>query len=717
MMTDTQSKAAWTAQVPAANAQDSDEIDLREYWNIIWANKWLVATITAAILALVLELTLLATPIYRARTMLQIERESVKVLNVEGVTDGETTGAAANDFYQTQYQLLSSQSLAQRVVQDLALTNDPKFKSLAPAAASNASTAERLRAHQRKIAEALLRSVNIEPVRNSRLVNINVDSPDAKFAARVSNAWADAFIASQLEKKFDASSYARKYLEDRLAQLKARLEDTERELVSFASAQQIVSVGDDQPSLSAQNLSELNASLAKAQDERIRAEAEWSQISRGSAEGAPQVMNNALIQGLRQQRAKLKGDYQEKLATYKPDYPDMQRLAAQISEVERQINGETGNVRAAVKAKYDAAVAQEQLLNQRIGGLKGDVLDLQNRSIQYNILKREAETNRQLYDGMLQRYKEIGIAGGIGANNIFVVDRADVPERPYKPNLLMNLAIALLAGLMLGVLAAFVRQFLDRTITNPKTLEHLSHRPVLGIIPKLGGNTTPAQASADLRSPFSEAYRSVRTALQFATPHGLPATLFITSPSAAEGKSTTALELARNIAQLGKRVVLVDADMRNPSVHKLTRLNNSVGLSNVLSGAAQTVQALQLSEGDKIQVITSGPLPPNPPELLAGDGLKQMLEALTQAFDVVVLDGPPVLGLADAPLLAHAAEATLVVATADKTRKDTLEGALARLDAARSNVLGSVLSGFDPKKGDSYGYGGYAYYSYGGKDR
>ena len=164
------------------------------------------------ILALVLVLTLLATPIYRARTMLQIERESVKVLNVEGVTDGETTGAAANDFYQTQYQLLSSQSLAQRVVQDLALTNDPKFKSLAPAAASNASTAERLRAHQRKIAEALLRSVNIEPVRNSRLVNINVDSPDAKFAARVSNAWADAFIASQLEKKFDASSYSRKYL-------------------------------------------------------------------------------------------------------------------------------------------------------------------------------------------------------------------------------------------------------------------------------------------------------------------------------------------------------------------------------------------------------------------------------------------------------------------------------------------------------------------------
>ncbi|MEF2154753.1 polysaccharide biosynthesis tyrosine autokinase [Luteimonas sp. FXH3W] len=697
---------------PAAPDRDDDEIDLLQYWNIVRRNRFLIAAIAGICLALALVLTLLATPIFRAASMLQIEREAMQVLNVEGLVPTEAGGAIANEFYQTQYTLLASQSQAQRVAQDLNLIADPHFKEAVDAVDDKLPAVERAVAQRREVADALLKMVTVEPVRNSRLVKVNVDSPDAGFAARIANAWGDAFIAANLERRFDASSYARKYLEERLAQLKARLADSEAELVNFASQQQIISVGEDKPSLAAQNLGDLNGALATAQQERIKAQAEWNQAASGNGLGLQQTLDNPVIQNLRTERAKISGEYQEQLRTYKPGYPDMQRLAGQIAELDRQIAAEIGNVRASVKAKYDAAQQQENLLKSRITGLKGDVLDLQNRSIQYNILKREAETNRQLYDGLLQRYKEIGVAGGIGANNIFVVDRAEVPENPYKPRLPLNLAIGLLLGLMLGVLAAFARHFMDRTVHSGPQLEQLTGRPVLGVIPRLDDGVTPAEAALDLRSPFSESYRSVRTALQFATTHGLPASLLITSPNASEGKSTTAMELAHNIAQLQKRVVLIDADLRNPSVHKLMSLPNGVGLSSVLSGAADIAAAMQRTAGG-LPVITSGPIPPNPPELLAGEGLTDLLSALSSQFDVIVLDGPPVLGLADAPLLGNKAEATILVASADSTRNEAVTGALARLTAARANVLGSILLGYDLKKGDSYGYGGYTYYNYG----
>jgi capsular exopolysaccharide synthesis family protein len=694
-----------------ASAGNEDEIDLLQYWQVLRDQRWLVLGILGAVVALALVLTLLATPIYRAQTLVQIERESLQVVNVEGVVPSDA-GYYGDDFYQTQYELLQSRSLALRVVQDLNLTEHPLFRE--QQAQDDEGKLLPLPQRQQALADALLASITVEPVRNSRLVKIDVDSPDPALAAKIANAWSQAYIAQNLERRFDASSYARKYLEERLAQLKARLEDSEKQLVSFASTQQIVSVGDDKPSLSAQNLSDLNASLAQAQDDRIRAEAAWRQAMVGSGMGLPQVVANPLIQSLREERSKVAADYQDKLRVYKPDYPDMQRLKGQLDEIDRQIGNEVSNIRASIKATFDAAQAQESLLKERIGGLKGDVLDLQNRSIQYNILKREADTNRQIYDALLQRYKEIGVAGGVGANNIFVVDKAEVPEGRYKPNLLLNLAIAMLLGGMLGVLAAFARHYLDRSIHDPRQLQALLHRPVLGVVPRLAAGMTPAQAGSDLRSPFAEAYRSVRTALQFSTEHGLPRTLLLTSPGPGEGKTTSALELARNIAELGKRVVLVDADLRNPSLHRLLRLANAQGLSNLLAGGADLEQVLQPGGEDNLSVIASGPLPPNPPELLAGEALPALLAALQQRFDVVVIDGPPVLGLADAPLLSHRAEGTLLVATAEETRREAMLGAFERLVAARAHVLGALLIRFDPGKGGQYGYGSYAYYRYGG---
>ena len=704
------------SETTGTEPQDDDRIDLREYWSIL-RRRWRLAAATAVATALVvLVFTLLATPIYRAGTTLQIERDTIKVVAFDGLEPSESP--LDRDFYQTQYELLKSRSLARRVIEDTRLVADPAYEKYVKQADEGAEArgngkpvpdATRRQLHEDALIEPVLESLTIEPVRNSRLVRVNFDSPDPQMAAKIANAYGTGFIASNLERRFQASSYAKKFLEERLAQLKDRLEESERQVVAFSEQEQIVSISDDKPSLDAQSLNDLNGALAMAQSARMKAEALWRGANQGDGMSLPQVVANPLIQKLREQKAGMEATYQNSLATFKPDYPNMMQLQQQIAEAKRQIGAEVSNIRQAVRIDYEAALAQESLLKSRIAGLKGDVLNLQGRSIQYNILKREAEKNRQLYDALLQRYKEIGVAGGIGANNISVIDVASVPMKANSPRTLLNLAVGVVLGVLLGVLVVFVVDYLDNTMRDPKSLEAASGLAVLGAIPRLGVDETPQQAALDLRSSFSEAYRSVRTALQFATPRGLPATLLVTSAGPAEGKSTSALELAQNIAQLGKRVLLIDADLRGASVHKNTGLSAAKGLSSLLSGACGLEDALQSWKGDAVSVITSGPLPPNPPELLGGDAFPKLLGDLRERFDVIVLDGPPILGLADAPLLANHAEATLVVAAAQATRIDSLQVAVRRLQSARARLIGVVLTRFAMEQGEEhYGYGYHA---------
>lgn len=693
--------------------RDDDQINLLEYWNILRRRWRLLAATALATVFLALVFTLLATPSYRAGTTLQIERDTIKVVAYEGLEPSESP--LDKDFYQTQYELLKSRSLARRVIEDLKLVADPTYEKYIEAAdkeseirANGKAVSESLRRQLREeaLVEPVLECLGIEPIRNSRLVRVNFESPDPMVAAKVANAYATGFIASNLERRFQASSYAKKYLEERLAQLKDRLEDSERKVVAFSEQEQIVSVSEDKPSLDAQSLGDLNSALATAEGTRMKTEALWRGASASDGMALPQVVSNPLIQKLREQKAGMEATYQNSLATFKPDYPNMVQLQQQIAEANRQIRAEVSNIRQAVRIDYEAALAQENLLRSRIGALKGDVLNLQGRSIQYNILKREAEKNRQLYDGLLQRYKEIGVSGGIGANNISVIDVATPPTKASSPRKLLNIAIGLVLGVLLGVLVVFAVHYLDNTVRDPKALEAAAGLAVLGAIPRLAEGDTPMQAASDLRSAFSESYRSVRTALQFATAHGLPGTLLITSAGPSEGKSTSALELAQNIAQLGKRVLLIDADLRGASVHKATGLALAKGLSSLLSGACDLKEAVQSYRNGAFSVITSGPLPPNPPELLGGDALPKLLRELRERFDVVVLDGPPVLGLADAPLLANHAEATIVVVAAQATRIDALQAAIRRLQFARARVIGAVLTRFDIGGSDEhYGYG------------
>ena len=711
--------------------RDDDEIDLLAYWRILVKRRWLVLGILTGVVALALLKTLMATPIYRATSVLQLEKAGTQVVQVEGIQPDSDGYGWDPDFLQTQYELLQSRSLAERVADELNLDqaaldrlNDPGWLGrmlalLRPKSKTeSADTALADAAKQLRAAAGVVSGgLSVEPVRNSRLVRINYDSPSPEFSARVANAIADGFIASGLERRFGASSYAKTYLEDQLKLVKAKLEQSERKLVAFAQQEGLVSTGENGQSLATQNLTQLNAALANAQDQRIRAQARWRQASSGAMPA--DMIGNSSIRPLQQQRAQLQGQYQLKLQTFKPDYPEMQQLKGQIDELARQIAAENGSVRASVRAEYEAAAAQERMLMSQIATLRTEALDVDGRSIQYNILKREVDTNRELYDGLLQRFKEVGVAGDVRSNNISIIDRAEVPGWRFKPNLMLNLAIGLLLGGMLGVLVAFLLEFLDDTLKTPDDIEQKLRLAVLGVIPRLGPKENMGSIAKDSRSSFSEAYRSVRTALQFSTDHGVPKTLLITSTGPSEGKSTTALALARNLAELGKRVLLIEADMRNPSLHRTLGLQGSgTGLSNLLAGGATLSQSTLSVDNELFKVILAGPLPPNPAELLSGSKLVSALTIAREHYDQVIIDGPPVLGLADAPILSNVVEGTLLVVNSSKTRISAAQAALKRLLSARARVVGALLSKYDPKTagyGYGYGYQYESYYAYGRK--
>ncbi|MGY1457315.1 MULTISPECIES: GumC family protein [unclassified Luteimonas] len=708
---------------------DEDEIDLLAYWRILVKRKWLVLGVLGTVVALALIATLMMPPVYRATAVLQIDRESVQILQAEGMGNAE---AAAPDFLTTQYELLKSRALAERVANELNIDGTtverldstgwwqratgalrPQVQDTADAAmdGSEGEVGDELVALGQAVG-IVRNGLTVEPIRNSRLVRVHFDSTLPAFSARVVNAVADGFIAHAIERKFDASSYASKYIEEQLALAKGRLEESERSLVAFATKENIVTSGEGSQSLESQNLGALNAALASAQNDRITAQAAWSQVSGGGALPAGAI-GNSILNTLQQQRATLNAQYQQQLKTFKPDYPSMQALKGQIDEVDRQIGQERASVRASIKAEYDAAQTRENMLVAQIDGLRTRTLDVDSRSIDYNILRREVDTNRQLYDSLLQRYKEVGVAAGagVGTNNISIVDRAIAPTGRFKPNLPLNLAIGLMLGLMLGVLIAFVLEFLDDTLKGPEDIEQHLRLAVLGIIPHLKKQSVAA-AMADPRSAFAEAYRSVRTALQFSTDQGVPKVLLVTSPSASEGKSTTAHTLARNFAQLGKRVLLIEADLRNPSLHRVLGVRSDTGLSSLLAGAASANQVIMDTDDERLKVVLAGPLPPNPAELLSGSRLLSMLTVAAEKYDQVIIDGPPVLGIADAPILSNVAGGTLLVIQAGNTRIKTAQAAIKRLAAARARVIGALMTHYDAKVA-GYGYDYASYYSYG----
>ncbi len=685
---------------------------LRKLWRLAIRRRWVLigGVVAGALLGLLL--TIVATPQYTSTVRLEISRETARVVEIDSVERDASIGD--QEFYQTQYGLLQTRTLAERVARDIGAVDDDAFFGMF--GRSDLIGA----AHAKRVEEAgriLLDHVNVAPVRGSRLVDIGVTTPDPALSQRIADTWARDFIAGNLERRFEASSYARTFLEGRLDQLRQRLEQSERQAVAYAARQGIVtlpspanedengSTGDR--SLLTDNLSTLNAALATATAERIAAQSRLVAARRPDA--SSEALGNDTIAALRQQRAKTAADYADMMVQFEPQYPPAKALASQIATLDAAIGREEARIRTALQQDYRAAATREHTLAARVAALKGDLIDLRRRSIQYNIYQRDADTNRELYNALLQRYKEIGVAGAVENNNIAVADAPKLPDRPSSPNLFINLILGMFAGALAGIGVAAALEQIDEGLADPGEVEEKLGLPLLGTVPRVK-HEGPLAALAEPRSPLVEAYLAVQANLELSTAHGTPRSFAVTSTRPREGKSTTTVALAQSLARAHRGVVLVDADLRAPSIHTAFGIDNDAGVSNLLAGSDDVYAMLRATGHDGLSVIAAGPQPPNAAELLTGDRLRGLVERLHERFDHVILDCPPVIGLADAPLVASAVESVIYVVEARSIPVGTVRSALDRLRTAQATVLGVVLTKFEAKRGGvGYGYDDYGY--------
>ena len=470
--------------VAVGQLRQTNEIPLiRQYLRIALRWRYVILGSVAACLILGLIITLLMTPKYTADTTLEISRESDQVTDFQGVQ--RETSVADQEFYQTQYGLLRSRSLAERVAVQLRFVDDPKFFAMFgypkndPAfnLVNQRYPASGRPVRQRQAGEILLRHIDVSPTRLSRLVDVGFTSPDPALSAKVANAWGENFIQTNLDRKIQASSYGRDLLQRQLTQLKQKLDESQRQLVDYASAERIINLPAQsnangttaERSIVADNLASLSSDLSQATADRIQAEARYQQAGGGGS--SPEALGNIAINDLRQKRAELAAQYQQLMTQFEPEYPAAKAIKSQIDQLDRSIGVEEGRVSGSLRANYKQAVQREEDLKAKVDELKTSYLDLRRRSIQYNIYQQEVDTNKALYDGLLERFKQIGVSEGVGVNNISIVDPADVPQKPSSPRLLVNMALALLAGLGIGAGLAFALEQIDEAIADPSEIE------------------------------------------------------------------------------------------------------------------------------------------------------------------------------------------------------------------------------------------------------
>ncbi|WP_309603061.1 polysaccharide biosynthesis tyrosine autokinase [Sphingomonas sp.] len=676
-------------------------LDVQSLLRVFKENRKLI--LAAAIAGLIggLIITLLTPKMYRADVTLEVNPPKVEILNEKD--GGEAPTATSWDFIATQVGLLRSRTLAERVAQELNLAGDESLVG------KGGDPATRLRTATGIVAGGL----TAELPEDGQLIRYSYVSTNPELAAKVANGIADSFINSSLQRRFDASNYARNFLLQQINKTRGELEKSERQLVTYAQAQGIINTGSgeagstttDASSLQGGSLIALNGALAEATARRVMAEGAYRQarLAGGSAEVT------ASASGLRGSKAALEADYQDKLTLLKPDHPDMIALRSRIDELNRQIGSEQSRVASGkatnLLADYRAAAATENSLRSQVGQLRGSVLDLRGRSIQYNILQRDVDTNRGLYDALLQRYKQVGVAAGVGTSPVSIVDRAEVPGGPYKPNLQFNLLAGLIIGLVAGLGIALAMEFIHDTIKTRDDVRSKLMLACLGVIPKSNAGQPIVEELKDVSSVATEAYSAVLAALRFSTEQGAPKTLLLTSTMASEGKSSSALALAQNYARRGERVLLIDADLRRP-VFKAQ--SNRHGLTKLLTNSESIRLHVLDTQYDNLYLLPCGPTPPNPADLLATPRFEAVLREAAQQFDRVIIDGPPVLGLADATLLATVVGSVVMIVESGKTRTRSARDALERLRLGGAHVLGAVLTKSVEEVG-AYGYNRYKY--------
>lgn len=727
--------------------QEEKEVHLRDYLKVLRKRMWIIiAVILIAGIVTALK-TFPTKPVYRGTATIQINIENPHIVDFKEIF---TINIWAMDYYKTQHKILESRSLARRVIQTLNLSEHAEFLpqpqtpfqkwksdvlsslfsffdflNLFSSSSKNPNAERELPENEKDapLVSHFLGRLIIEPVKDSRLIKIQFDSHYPDLAGQVPNVLAKEYIQLNLESKVNMTEQAKEWLAKQLEDLKAKVERTEEALQEFGSKHDIISL-DDKENVTMKRLQELNEALTKAESERMAKEAIYKQIKQDKGQtidAFPSILENKLIQELKQTYIQLEAQYMRLSETFKPNYPEMVRLRNQMEAIQKRVNLEISKGIASIKNEYESNLRRESLLRAAFEQQKAKVLEVQQSSIQYNILKREADTNKELYKVVLLRMKEVGVAASLNPSNIQVIDQAEIPRAPYKPNRQRNLLMAVVVGLFLGVGLAFFLEYLDNTVKTPEDVEQMIRLPSFGMVPEISHKKRKQVNQRSSRpvelitfrhpkSILSEAYRSIRTSILLSFSEKPPKTIVFSSPNPAEGKTTTLINTAIALSQLGAQVIIIDADMRKPRVHQVFEQGNGTGLSTFLSGHASLGSLIKKSHIPNLYCISAGPIPPNPSELLGSNLFKKMLQSLGEKFDQIIIDSPPILGFTDSIILSASVEGVILVVSGGKTPKETLKRAKEALLQVNAKILGVVINRVNI---EGYDYKDYYYrYSY-----
>jgi capsular exopolysaccharide synthesis family protein len=693
------------ARQPGSDADRGFGRVLRHMLAALRRNVWLIAGILALAAVAAVIATMLQTPRYTATTTVEINDQPEQMLDAEVQGDANSSGSDAELFLNTQIEILRSRALAERVVARLDLASSERFFE----AMETPDLVELPESHRYAAVLAMVQKhFGVTLPERSRIAKLHFTSSDPGLSAHVANAFANEFIQTNLQRRFDSSAPARGFVANQLEEARARLDSSERELNAYARESGLIRTRDPRGEgaagggVAASGLLQLSQAAGEARARRIEAEERWNAENAQPLFSSQTVLSSPTVQALMTRRAELQAELQVARRRYLEEHPTIDRLETELAVIRDNLTRSANEMRQSLQSDYRAALAAEERLQSQVTTLQGDALAEQDRSVRYNTLAREADTNRSLYEGLLARYRALNAAAGIAPSNIAIVDQAYPPTAPSSPNLPRNVGLALLMGMALAGGIVFLRDQMDDRLHIPEDVEAKTGLPLIGVIPYVD-ESEPAALLDDPKSPLAESYNSLRTALLHSTREGLPHLLLVTSAQAFEGKTTTSYAIARSFARVGKRVLLIDADLRRPAVHDIARVSNQTGLSTVLVGEATLPDAVVPTRLDGLTLLTSGPLPPSPTELLSSPRMVALLEQAKAGYDLVVLDSSPMLGLADSTQLAALVDGVTVVVEADRSRAGQLKGALRRLRAANPALVGAVLTKYDPtRSGNSY---------------
>ena len=704
------------------------DIDLRRVGAAIRRNLIGIIAILVIALAAGVLVTLLMRPQYMATSQVLIEQQADAIIE-SAETQAYTPPQETERFLQTQVDVIESRSLAERVVESENLADREDFfeaqgaelPQLDTAEGNDASGAEGLARLRRETAIGLVMDgLTVDLPVDSRLVSVHFQSGEPAIAAEMSNSISQNFIEANLARKFDSSAYAREFLAQQLEDARSKLEQSEKDLNAFSRAAGLIRVSgqgqnaDQETTLSVttETLQQLNEAASIATAERIMAENSWRNVANKPVSSIPQVLSNSAYTALVRERAVVEAALAQERARHLDDHPNVQALEAQSNRIDEQIQDVGQSVKNSIRLAFEATRDRENEIRQQVGSVRDAALDEQDRGVQYNVLKRVAETDRALYNTLLTRFNELSATAGATSNNVSMVDVAQVPRTPSSPNLIINLIVALLGGMVLAAGFVFLREQFDDVLRTPEDVERKLGIPLLGLIPMIQGNA-PAEDLEDPKSPVSEAYQSLVTNLRYSTGQGIPRTLTVTSAQAGEGKTTSAGKLALEFAELGRKTLLIDADLRRPTLHRKLQNRRQEGFTTVLAGERSVEEVVVPSGHPNLSYMTALPMPPDPAALLGGTQFDDLIANLLTKYDSVVFDAPPMLGLSDAPTLAAHTEAIIVVIDAHSGHRGAVKSALRRLEMVNANVIGAVLTKFNPKNvSGEYSYYGADYYTY-----